>query len=147
MRLLIALGARPAEGGEFTRRAFLNGRIDLSQAEAVMGVIGARSAAALTEEALLNGGAGRFVKQAQEKLTRLIAGVEACLDYPDEIDETEAVGDLQAGLVELAADLNAAVDERGARILRKKRFACSALRPPQRGKALFNALLEKSAPL
>ena len=47
MRLLVAAGARLAEAGEFTRRAFLNGRIDLSQAEAVMGVIGARSAAAL----------------------------------------------------------------------------------------------------
>jgi tRNA modification GTPase len=142
MRLLIALGARPAEAGEFTRRAFLNGRIDLSQAEAVMGVIGARSAAALkSEEALLNGGAGRFVKQAQEKLTRLIAGVEACLDYPDEIDEAEAVGGLQAGLRELAEELNAAVDERGARILRNGLRVALCGRPNAGKSTLFNALL------
>ena len=142
MRLLVAAGARLAEAGEFTRRAFLNGRIDLSQAEAVMGVIGARSAAALkSEEALLNGGAGRFVKQAQEKLTRLIAGVEACLDYPDEIDEAEAIGGLRAGLAELTAELNAAVDERGARILRNGLRVALCGRPNAGKSTLFNALL------
>ena len=57
MKALIRLGARPAEAGEFTRRAFMNGRIDLSQAEAVMGVISAQSAAALrAQEAQLEGG-------------------------------------------------------------------------------------------
>ncbi|MDD3213837.1 MAG: tRNA uridine-5-carboxymethylaminomethyl(34) synthesis GTPase MnmE [Eubacteriales bacterium] len=142
MRLLTRLGARPAEAGEFTRRAFLNGRIDLSQAEAVMGVIGARSAAALrSEEALLSGGASRFIRQAQEKLTRLIAGVEAHIDYPDEIDEREATGGLRAGLTELIGELNAAVDERGARILRTGLRVALCGRPNAGKSTLFNALL------
>ena len=142
VRLLTALGARPAEAGEFTRRAFLNGRIDLSQAEAVMGVIGARSVAALrSEAALLSGGASRFIRQAQDKLTGLIAGVEAHLDYPDEISEAEATEGLRAGLTALIAELSAAVDERGARILRDGlRVALCGL--PNAGKStLFNALL------
>jgi tRNA modification GTPase len=142
MRVLTKLGARLSEAGEFTRRAFLNGRIDLSQAEAVMGVIGARSQAALkSEEALLNGGASRFIKQAQEKLIRLLAGVEAHIDFPDEIDEEEAVGDLTNGLSELIGELTAAVDERGARILRYGLRVALCGRPNAGKSTLFNALL------
>lgn len=142
MRLCVAQGARPAEAGEFTRRAFLNGRIDLSQAEAVMGVIGARSAAALkSEEALLRGGASRFIRQAQETLTGLIAGVEAHLDYPDEIDEQEATGGLRDGLKALIAELESAVDERGARVLREGLRVALYGRPNAGKSTLFNALL------
>ena len=86
MRRLVRLGARPAEAGEFTRRAFMNGRIDLMQAEAVMGVISARSAAALRAgERQLEGGQSRFIRRAQEDLTALLSGLEAHIDYPDEI--------------------------------------------------------------
>ena len=142
MRLLTSLGARPAEAGEFTRRAFLNGRIDLTQAEAVMGVISARSMAALkSEEALLAGGASRFIGQAQQKLLRLIAGVEAHIDFPDEIDEAEATGDLLAGLAELSAELTAAVDERGARIVKHGLRVALCGRPNAGKSTLFNALL------
>ncbi|NLI21413.1 MAG: tRNA uridine-5-carboxymethylaminomethyl(34) synthesis GTPase MnmE [Clostridiales bacterium] len=142
MRLLTRLGARPAEPGEFTRRAFMNGRIDLTQAEAVMGVIGARSQAALkSEEALLSGGASRFIRQAQDKLIALIAGVEAHLDYPDEIDETEATAGLREGLAALVAALSGAVDERGARILREGLRVALCGRPNAGKSTLFNALL------
>ena len=142
MRLLTALGARPAEAGEFTRRAFMNGRIDLSQAEAVMGIIGARSQAALkSEEALLAGGASRFIRQAQEKLIALLAGVEAHIDYPDEIDEAEATQGLRSGLNELIAALSGAVDERGARILRDGLRVALCGRPNAGKSTLFNALL------
>jgi len=142
MRLMMAFGARPAEAGEFTRRAFMNGRIDLSQAEAVMGVISARSQAALkSEEALLAGGASRFIRQAQERLIALLAGVEAHIDYPDEIDETEASGGLRQGLSALIADLAGSVDERGARILREGLRVALCGRPNAGKSTLFNALL------
>lgn len=142
VRRLLTLGARPAEPGEFTRRAFMNGRIDLTQAEAVMGVIGARSRAALkAEQGMLAGGTSRFVQQAQQRLVALLAGVEAHLDYPDEIDEAEATGGLRAGLAALAGDLTHAVDERGARILRHGLKVALYGRPNAGKSTLFNALL------
>ncbi len=142
LRRVLALGARPAEAGEFTRRAFMNGRLDLMQAEAVMGVIGARSQASLkAEQALLAGGTSRFIRTAQDTLLTLIAGVEAHIDYPDEIDEAEATGTLRQGLAALAAQLTAAVDERGARILRQGLRVALCGRPNAGKSTLFNALL------
>ena len=92
---LYRLGARPAEPGEFTRRAFLNGRVDLSRAEAVMDVIGAQGEqAARAALRQLNGGASAFIRDAQQRLTDLLAGVAAALDYPEEIEEAEAAGRL-----------------------------------------------------
>ena len=142
MKALIRLGARPAEAGEFTRRAFMNGRIDLSQAEAVMGVISAQSAAALrAQEAQLEGGPSRFIRQAQEDLTRLLAGLEAHIDYPDEIDEAEALDGLTGGLNALILRLESAVDERGARILREGLRVALCGRPNAGKSTLFNAFL------
>ncbi len=144
MNLLVGHGARPSEPGEFTRRAFMNGRIDLAQAEAVMGIIGARSLAALkSQEALLSGGTSRFLKDAQERLIQLIAGVEAYIDYPEEIDEAEATDSLLDGLEELARDLISAADERSARILRSG-LRVALCGSPNTGKStLFNALLSE----
>ncbi|HPJ02570.1 MAG TPA: tRNA uridine-5-carboxymethylaminomethyl(34) synthesis GTPase MnmE [Candidatus Limiplasma sp.] len=142
MKLLIEQGARPAEPGEFTRRAFMNGRIDLAQAEAVMGIIGARSAAALkSQEALLSGGASRFIAEAQNELIKLIAGVEAYIDYPEEIGEDEATASLLCGLETLAGKLRSAANERASRILRSG-LRVALYGSPNTGKStLFNALL------
>jgi len=144
MNLLTAHGARPAEAGEFTRRAFMNGRIDLAQAEAVMGIIGARSQAALkSQETLLAGGTSRFLKDTQTRLIQLIAGVEAFIDYPDEITEEEAVATLLSGLTSLAETLQSAADERSARILRSG-LRVALCGSPNTGKStLFNALLSE----
>ncbi|MBR3874030.1 MAG: tRNA uridine-5-carboxymethylaminomethyl(34) synthesis GTPase MnmE [Clostridia bacterium] len=142
MRLLIRLGARPAEAGEFTRRAFMNGRIDLMQAEAVMGVISAQSQAALrAEQRQLAGGQSQFIRQAQEALTTLLAGLEAHIDYPDEIDEDEALEGLTAGLDRLIGQLQQAIDEQGARIVREGLHVALCGRPNAGKSTLFNALL------
>ncbi|MBQ8150703.1 MAG: tRNA uridine-5-carboxymethylaminomethyl(34) synthesis GTPase MnmE [Clostridia bacterium] len=142
MKLLIRQGARPADAGEFTRRAFMNGRIDLSQAEAVMGVISAQSRSALRAEQMqLSGGQSRFVRQAQEQLTTLLAGLEAHIDYPDEIDEEEALAGLADGLDRLIESLNAAIDERSARIVREGLRVALCGRPNAGKSTLFNALL------
>lgn len=142
MKLLIRQGARPADAGEFTRRAFMNGRIDLSQAEAVMGVISAQSLSALRAEQMqLSGGQSRFVRQAQEQLTTLLAGLEAHIDYPDEIDEEEALAGLADGLDRLIESLNAAIDERSARIVREGLRVALCGRPNAGKSTLFNALL------
>ena len=142
VKLLIRHGARPAEAGEFTRRAFMNGRIDLSQAEAVMGVISAQSAAALrAEQQQLAGGQSQFIRQAQEDLTLLLSGLEAHIDYPDEIDEDEAMTGLIDGLNGLIQRLSGSVNEKSARILREG-LRVALLGRPNAGKStLFNALL------
>lgn len=142
VRRLSALGARPAEAGEFTRRAFMNGRIDLMQAEAVMGVISARSAAALkAAQRQLDGGQSRFIRESQQALTALLAGLEAHIDYPDEISQDEALDGLSEGLDALIARLDGAIDERGARIVREGLRVTLCGRPNAGKSTLFNALL------
>ncbi len=78
-------GCRPAEAGEFTRRAFLNGRMDLSQAEAVMDLIHARSERALTAaNQQLRGSLGRHLGRLTEGLLLVLARIEAYIDFPEE---------------------------------------------------------------
>lgn len=82
---LVARGCRPAEPGEFTRRAFLNGRLDLSQAEAVMDLIHARSERALAAaNEQLRGSLGRAMARLVAQLVKVIAQIEAYIDFPEE---------------------------------------------------------------
>ena len=85
MDALIRAGARVAEPGEFTKRAFLNGRIDLSQAEAVIDIINAKNSAA-QKNALsqLGGVLSREIEEARASLVRLAAQMQVMIDYPDE---------------------------------------------------------------
>ena len=82
---LYARGCRPAQPGEFTQRAFLHGRLDLSQAEAVMDVIHAGSERALAAaQDQLRGALGRRMNGLVERLLGVLARVEAYIDFPDE---------------------------------------------------------------
>jgi len=86
--LLRSLGLRDAQGGEFSLRAFVNGKLDLSQAEAVNELISAQSDKA-RQLALrrLHGGLSQVVNNIKERLINLLCEVEVQLDYPDESDE------------------------------------------------------------
>ena len=103
---LIAAGARPATPGEFTRRAFLNGRIDLTQAEAVQAVIHSRSEAELrVSQAQLSGSLRRAADAIRGKLIALLARVEASIDFVDQdivlIEDAEAlslIGELESDI-------------------------------------------------
>src|SRR5690606_24399578 len=91
LELTLRLGARLAEPGEFTKRAFLNGRIDLSQAEAVIDVVRSRTEASL-ELAVdqLEGSLSRRIGAIRELLYDVVVRVEAIIDYPeDDIPEME----------------------------------------------------------
>ncbi|MDR1048846.1 MAG: tRNA uridine-5-carboxymethylaminomethyl(34) synthesis GTPase MnmE, partial [Synergistaceae bacterium] len=82
---LVRRGARRAEPGEFTKRAFLNGRIDLSQAESVLGIIRARSEEALRAAArTLSGELTVFASDIREELLTLQGDLEVGLDFPEE---------------------------------------------------------------
>lgn len=82
---LVAQGCRWAEPGEFTRRAFLNGRMELTQAEAVMDLIHARSEAALeAANRQLRGALGRHLAGLTAKLVDVLARLEAYIDFPEE---------------------------------------------------------------
>jgi len=101
---LFARGCRPAEAGEFTRRAFLSGRIDLSQAEAVMDLIHARSERALTAaNQQLRGSLGRHLAQLTDELLCTLARIEAYIDFPDEDLPAEDRGIVRGAIEQLIA--------------------------------------------
>ena len=139
---LFAAGARQAGPGEFTKRAFLNGRLDLTQAEAVIDLIDAETAAAARNAAAqLDGGLRRALEPIQEALLDITSRFYAVVDYPDE--------DIQdAGPEEIAAALRQAEDaltallstcKRGKVLKRGVRTAIVGL--PNAGKSsLLNAL-------
>ena len=89
LRLTFEAGARPAERGEFTKRAFLNGRIDLTQAQAVLDVIQAKTSAALTvAQNQLAGRTSQTIRQIRQALLNSAAHIEAIIDFPeDDLDE------------------------------------------------------------
>ncbi len=145
MNLLVARGARQAEPGEFTKRAFLNGRIDLAQAEAVMDIIKSRtelSHRAANEQLL--GGLSTEVAALRDRLVSIIASVEAGIDFPEEDIETasglplaEDVSGVQRGIDELLAGVVY------GRIIREG-FSTAIVGRPNVGKSsLLNALLKQ----
>ena len=102
---LLARGCRAAEAGEFTRTAFLNGKMDLSQAEAVADLIHARSERSIeAAQRQLHGSVGRRMSELTEKLLGIMAQIEAYIDFPEE----DLPGEDQAGP---AADLRALIGE------------------------------------
>ncbi len=102
---LLARGARSAAPGEFTQRAFLNGRLDLSQAEAVMDLIHARSERALTTaNQQLRGALGRRMNELTERLLGALARIEAYIDFPEEDLPAEDRAGIQGMLESLATD-------------------------------------------
>lgn len=110
LRRVLALcmeeGARLAEAGEFTQRAFLNGRLDLTQAEAVMQLIQSKTElsydVALTH---LGGDISRKVAQIRELLLELLASISLSIDYPEEDEEEISYERLRAGMEEVRDEL------------------------------------------
>ena len=99
-------GATRAAPGEFTRRAFVAGRIDLTRAEAVAQLVGAESDAALAAARAMSGGAlARRVGEARRHVVETLAELEGALDFPEDELQPRPLGELQSGLARVAEDL------------------------------------------
>lgn len=102
----LALGARQAEPGEFTQRAFLNDKLDLAQAEAVADLINASTAeAARSAVRSLSGGFSSHIHKLRDKLVNLRMYVEACLDFPEEDIDFITQGGVAEKLSQIASEL------------------------------------------
>jgi tRNA modification GTPase len=146
---VLALGARAAEPGEFTRRAFESGRIDLLQAEGVLELVEAENAAELRAGlALLSGGLGQRVEELRELLEQLRALCEASLDFDEQATGHVPAEELrELGRRALSAlDVALAWERRREPLAGLPRVVLSG--PPNAGKsALFNALAEDARAL
>ena len=144
--LTLRCGARLAEPGEFTRRAFLNGRIDLLQAEAVMDIISAKSDAALRlAQNQRTGALSQRMSDVREKLVRALAMIEAYIDFPE-----DDLGEIDSSAIRLTVlearssicNLIAGFDE--GRSLREG-IAVLIIGKPNAGKSsLLNRLLNEN---
>ncbi len=142
---LSALGARPAEPGEFTRRAVANGRMDLLEAEAVIDLIDAETGAQ-REQALrhLSGEMSDVTQSWRDDLLGLLAWQEALIDFPDEDLPEETDGRIRDGIAALLAKLHANLAEgaRGEKLRSGLVFAIAGA--PNAGKStLLNTLCQR----
>ena len=107
LEAVFAAGARPAEPGEFTRRAYLNGRLDLAKAEAVMQLIAAGSEqAARAAQAAMGGALSARIEAVRARLLTLTAHISAWVDYPEEDIPSLQASEMAATLRAAAADLD-----------------------------------------
>ncbi len=142
LQMVLRNGARIAEPGEFTRRAFLNGRIDLSEAEGVLGVIKSQSMESLRASArTLTGGLSEIVREIYQEILRFQGDLEIALDFPEGVEfsgvDLREVFAIRARLEDLRSRCSA-----GILLLNGVRVVIAGL--PNAGKSsLMNALLRK----
>lgn len=146
LALTLQWGARMAEPGEFTKRAFLNGRIDLSQAEAVIDLIRAKTDRSFdVAMGQMEGSISREIKEIRAKLMDVLVNITVNLDYPDEDIEEITYGTLESQLQEIEDDLDRLLSTaRTGRLLREG-LSVAIIGKPNVGKSsLMNRFLRES---
>ncbi|MBQ3449993.1 MAG: 50S ribosome-binding GTPase, partial [Synergistaceae bacterium] len=143
LELALTNGARLAEPGEFTRRAFINGRIDLSQAEGVLGIIKSRSIEALHASArTLTGELSRTAQKIHDDILALQGSIEIQLDFPE--GEVLNTLDIHSGIREVIHELEELLSRCSAGMILRDGIRVVIAGSPNAGKSsLMNAILGK----
>ncbi len=145
LALTYQAGARPAEPGEFTKRAFLNGRIDLTQAEAVMDIIRSRSEASLKLAVRQqNGQLANALRELRKDLLDVVINLEAVIDYPEEDIEDITFTKVQNSITDSCAKIEHLLTHaHTGKILREGLRTAIVGRPNVGKSSLLNALLKE----
>lgn len=145
LKVLLSEGVRQAEEGEFTKRAFLNGRIDLTQAEAIIDIIDAKTEQSL-EVAVnqLDGTLSKYIRDLRDELIAMIAHLEVTIDYPEEDIEEVSAQEVRIGLEPILEKMDTllATAQRG-KLLRDGVMVSIIGRPNAGKSSLMNALLRE----
>lgn len=140
---VIKAGARTAEPGEFTKRAFLNGRIDLSQAEAVIDIIRAKTDLSMKSALMQSEGRiSREIGELRHRLLGIIAHIEATVDFPEDDLEEATSEKITVQLKELISELNKLIETANEGKILREGLGVVIVGKPNVGKSsLLNALL------
>jgi len=144
LELVLEGGARLADPGEFSKRAFLNGRLDLAQAESVIDVIRSKTDTGLRLAiSQLRGNLSQRVNYLQDRLLGILAGVEASIDFPDEDVEDVTGTGIISSCEELLEELNKLIEGAETGIIYREGIRATITGKPNVGKSsLLNALLK-----
>ena len=138
LELVLSKGVRLAEPGEFTKRAFLNGKLDLSEAEAVMDLIGSKNDFALKNSLRqLSGSIFDEIKNVREDILYEIAYIESALDDPEHFDLIDYPDDLHAKIESILERLNILIDNSRDGKIRKDGILSVIVGKPNAGKSSF----------
>ncbi len=143
LELVLKSGARMAEPGEFTKRAFLNGRLDLTQAEAVVDLIKAKTDKTFDiAMSQLDGSFSEKIKNIRKKLVDILVNVAVNIDYPDEDIEELTYEQLEKSLRDVKSDLDFMLSTASTGRILQEGLAVSIIGKPNVGKSsLMNSLL------